>query len=111
MIQVARKGAAVFTLLALALAATACSSSSSSTTSTTSSPSAPAVSVPTISISDLNNSFSAMTLLKPLAAIGKGNVAAILPDTVSSARYTEFDAPYLSEAWQRPAFLPRSSPW
>jgi D-xylose transport system substrate-binding protein len=96
MIQVARKGAAVFTLLALALAATACSSSSSSTTSTTSS--APAVAVPSISISDLNNSFSAMTLLKPLAAIGKGNVAAILPDTVSSARYTEFDAPYLSEA-------------
>jgi D-xylose transport system substrate-binding protein len=39
-----------------------------------------------------------MSLLKPLAAVGKGNVAAILPDTVSSARYTEFDAPYLSEA-------------
>jgi D-xylose transport system substrate-binding protein len=39
-----------------------------------------------------------MTTLKPLAALGKGNVAAILPDTVSSARYTEFDAPDLSEA-------------
>jgi D-xylose transport system substrate-binding protein len=39
-----------------------------------------------------------MATLKPLAAEGKGNVAAILPDTVSSARYTEFDAPYLSEA-------------
>ena len=25
-------------------------------------------------------------------------MAAILPDTVSSARYTEFDAPYLSQA-------------
>ena len=48
-----------------------------------------------ISITQLNRNFSAMTALKALAAAGKGNVAAILPDTVSSARYTEFDAPYL----------------
>jgi D-xylose transport system substrate-binding protein len=41
---------------------------------------------------------SAMSQLKPLAGIGKGNVAVILPDTVTSARYTEFDAPYLSQA-------------
>jgi D-xylose transport system substrate-binding protein len=54
--------------------------------------------VPSISISSLSRTFSAMATLKPLASIGKGNVAAILPDTVSSARYTEFDAPYLSEA-------------
>jgi D-xylose transport system substrate-binding protein len=39
-----------------------------------------------------------MTALKPLAAAGRGNIAVILPDTVTSARYTEFDAPYLSEA-------------
>ncbi|MGH9115054.1 MAG: sugar ABC transporter substrate-binding protein [Acidimicrobiales bacterium] len=39
-----------------------------------------------------------MSQLKSLA--GKGNVAAILPDTVSSARYTEFDAPYLTKALQ-----------
>lgn len=97
MIQVARKGAAAATVLALALAAAACSSSSSSSSSTTSTSSSSAA-VPTISITDLNNSFSAMATLKPLAGLGKGNVAAILPDTVSSARYTEFDAPYLSEA-------------
>jgi D-xylose transport system substrate-binding protein len=39
-----------------------------------------------------------MTELKGLEAAGKGKVAAILPDTVSSERYTEFDAPYLTEA-------------
>ncbi len=39
-----------------------------------------------------------MAQLKPLASKGKGSVAAILPDTVSSARYTEFDAPYLTKA-------------
>jgi len=41
-----------------------------------------------------------MTQLKSLTAKGKGNVAVILPDTVSSARYTEFDAPYLTKALQ-----------
>ncbi len=39
-----------------------------------------------------------MGQLKSLASSGKGNIAVILPDTVSSARYTEFDAPYLSKA-------------
>ena len=58
------------------------------------------MSVPQISASDFNNSFSAMATLKPLAAEGKGNVAVILPDTVSSARYTEFDAPYLTKSLQ-----------
>ncbi|HUB23348.1 MAG TPA: substrate-binding domain-containing protein [Streptosporangiaceae bacterium] len=46
----------------------------------------------------LDRTFNAMAALKSLAAVGKGSVAAILPDTVSSARYTEFDAPYLSQA-------------
>ena len=39
-----------------------------------------------------------MAQLKPLASRGKGSVGVILPDTVTSARYTEFDAPYLAKA-------------
>jgi D-xylose transport system substrate-binding protein len=97
MIQVARKGLVLSVALALSLAAAACSSSSSSTT-TTSSSSSPSTASVSISISSLNRTFDAMATLRPLAAEGKGNVAAILPDTVSSARYTEFDAPYLSQA-------------
>jgi len=97
MIQVARKGLVVSVSLALCLAAAACSSSSSSSASSTTSSSA-AGSVPTISVGQLDRTFDAMATLKPLAAAGKGNVAVILPDTVSSARYTEFDAPYLSQA-------------
>jgi D-xylose transport system substrate-binding protein len=54
--------------------------------------------VPSISAASFTRDFSAMTALKPLAAKGHGNVAVILPDTVSSARYTEFDAPYLTKA-------------
>ena len=101
MIRVARKGAAVASVsVALCLAAAACSSSSSSTPSTStsatsSSSSAPAVS---ISLSQLDRTFSAMSSLKALDSAGKGNVAVLLPDTVSSARYTEFDAPYLTQA-------------
>jgi D-xylose transport system substrate-binding protein len=41
-----------------------------------------------------------MTALKPLASKGQGAVAAILPDTVSSTRYVEFDAPYLTKSMQ-----------
>ncbi len=77
-----------------ALVAAACSSSSSSTGPSASS----SATAPAISASSFNNSFSAMAALKPLAAQGRGNVAVILPDTVSSARYTEFDAPYLTKA-------------
>ena len=51
-----------------------------------------------------------MATLKPLAAAGKGNVAVILPDTVSSTRYVEFDAPYLKKSCRRPGCRPRSSP-
>jgi D-xylose transport system substrate-binding protein len=78
------------------LLAAACSSSPSTPTSnsTTSSSSANV----SISVSALNRTFSAMTELKGLEAEGKGKVAAILPDTVSSERYTEFDAPLLTEA-------------
>ncbi len=39
-----------------------------------------------------------MATLKSLAPAGKGKVAAILPDTVTSTRYVEFDAPYITKA-------------
>ncbi len=54
--------------------------------------------MPQISASSFNLSFSAMTAIKSLAARGKGIVAVILPDTVSSTRYVEFDAPYLKKS-------------
>ena len=40
-----------------------------------------------------------MAKLKSVAAAGKGSVAVILPDTTSSTRYVEFDAPYLKQAF------------
>ena len=86
-----------------ALVAAACSSST-----TTSAPSSSGSSaVPQISAASFNLTFSAMTAIKSLAAKGHGKVAVILPDTVSSTRYVEFDAPYLKKSFQL-AGLPTS---
>ena len=80
-----------------ALVIAACGSSSPSSSAGGSSSAA----VPQLSLSQINNTFSAMATLKPLVAKGKGNVTVILPDTVSSTRYVEFDAPYLKESFQK----------
>src|SRR5665213_3017220 len=60
----------------------------------------PASAASTVSVSSFTNNFSAMKSLKSIAKSGKGKVAVILPDTVSSARYTQFDAPYLTKAFK-----------
>jgi D-xylose transport system substrate-binding protein len=83
-----------------ALVAAACGSSGSSSSSSGSSGSSGSSSVPQISAASFNLTFSAMKTIKPLAAKGKGKVAVILPDTVSSTRYVEFDAPYLKKSFQ-----------
>jgi D-xylose transport system substrate-binding protein len=61
----------------------------------------------TVSSSTFNLNFTTMAYLHPLVAKGTGGIGAILPDTVSSTRYVEFDAPYLTEAMQK-AGLPKS---
>ena len=97
----------VLTVAVAALAA-GCGSSKSSSSSTSAAASASSTSAtstssggsatPGISVTSFTNDFSAMNALKPLASQGKGKIAAILPDTTSSTRYVEFDAPYLKKA-------------
>jgi D-xylose transport system substrate-binding protein len=96
--SVTKSAAAVAIAASASLVVAACGSSSPSSSSgggggNTSAP------VPQLSVSQFNNSFSAMSTLKPLASRGKGNVAVILPDTTTSTRYVEFDAPYLKKAF------------
>jgi D-xylose transport system substrate-binding protein len=69
----------------------------------------PAASASTMGITatSFNRNFTTMSLLKPIVAKGSGGITAILPDTVSSTRYVEFDAPFLTEAMQK-AGLPQS---
>jgi D-xylose transport system substrate-binding protein len=59
---------------------------------------ASAAPAPTVSVSTFNRNFTTMSLLKPITAQGKGGIGAILPDTITSNRYVDFDAPYLTEA-------------
>jgi D-xylose transport system substrate-binding protein len=90
-------------LVVAAVAALAAGCGSSSKTTTTATTTATGTSsagsaTPSISVTSFTNDFSAMNALKHLAASGKGKVAAILPDTTSSTRYVEFDAPMLKQA-------------
>jgi D-xylose transport system substrate-binding protein len=91
--------------IAVAAVAAGCGSSKSSsskststTATTTTGASSGGSATPGISVTSFTNDFSAMNALRSLAASGKGKVAAILPDTTSSTRYVEFDAPYLKKA-------------
>ena len=101
--------------IGVGLIAAACSSSSKTstppTTATTvapspttaapsSSPGTTAPSGPSLSVSSFDNSFSAMPHLTSVTSAGKGLVGVILPDTTSSTRYVDFDAPYLTKAFQ-----------
>jgi D-xylose transport system substrate-binding protein len=106
-----RGAASAAALLAVGLAAAACGSSSSGTSPSSGGSSAPAPAssapvasssapAPSISATSFTKDFSAMSALKSLASSGKGNVGVILPDTTSSARYQEFDTPYLTKAFE-----------
>lgn len=52
-----------------------------------------------LSVSAFDQGFTYMPNLKSLTAAGKGLVGVILPDTTSSTRYVDFDAPYLKQAF------------
>lgn len=98
--------------IGVGLIAAACSSSSKTaappttatpTTASGSSSSAPSTSAPSataLTVSSFNNTFSTMTQLTSVTQAGKGLVGVILPDTTSSTRYVDFDAPYLTKAFQ-----------
>jgi D-xylose transport system substrate-binding protein len=86
----------VAAVLGVALVGGLFASASSSSAKT-----APKITPNNLTVGDFNRTFSAMTDLQSLRKQGKGAVDVILPDTTSSARYTEFDAPYLKEAFQK----------
>ncbi len=88
-------------LLVGGLIATACSSNNSSSTTTTTSGSGGTSGLTTSSF-DVN--FTAMPKLKSLTTSGSGLVGVILPDTTSSTRYVNFDAPYLTKAFQQAGY-------
>jgi D-xylose transport system substrate-binding protein len=61
---------------------------------------APSITYKNLTAADFTRSFAALKAIKPLAKKGSGSIDVILPDTTSSTRYTEFDAPYLTTAFK-----------
>jgi D-xylose transport system substrate-binding protein len=56
--------------------------------------------VPNVSATSFDVNFTQMKRLKGLASEGKGLVGVLLPDTTTSTRYVEYDAPYLKDAFE-----------
>jgi D-xylose transport system substrate-binding protein len=84
-------------IAAVGIIATACGGGGTSS-------STPATVPSDLSISVFDANFTYMPKLKDLVNAGHGKVAAILPDTTSSVRYVQFDAPYLKKAFEQAGY-------
>jgi D-xylose transport system substrate-binding protein len=60
----------------------------------------PSASVPQIDAGAFTSDFSLMKQLTGLASQGKGKIGVLLPDTTTSTRYVQYDAPYLKQAFE-----------
>ena len=89
--------AAVTAALALAAAAASCGSSSSSSSST---PASGGSAVPQVDVTKFTADYAVMKTLQSLAAQGKGKIGVLLPDTTTSTRYVQYDAPNLTKAFE-----------
>ena len=90
-------GTKLLTALAVtAMVAVGCSSAA------TTAPSAPAASSGSgtgLTVGSFDAAFTAMSQLTSVTSAGKGLVGVILPDVTTSARYTSYDKPYLTQAF------------
>jgi len=91
-----RSFAGVSMLLAVALVAAACSNKSS----TSSGAASGSVTVPAIDAGAFTADFAVMSQLKDVAAAGHGLIGVLLPDTTTSTRYVQYDAPLLKKAFE-----------
>jgi len=83
-------------LIALFVVAACGGSDSKESSSTTTSSSG----TPEIGVTELTADFSAMAKLKDLASEGEGMIGVLLPDTTTSTRYVQYDAPNLKKAFE-----------
>jgi D-xylose transport system substrate-binding protein len=87
--------------LVAGLALAACGNSPSSTsTSSSSSSGSPSATVPQVDAAAFTADFSVMKQLTDIASKGKGKIGVLLPDTTTSTRYVQYDAPYLTQAFK-----------
>src|SRR5579872_6354375 len=101
-----RKLGVLVAVVSVAGLAAACSSNNNNATTTTSGSSTTSASgIPSgLSVSSFDSAFTEMAKLKGLVSSGHGLVGVILPDTTSSTRYVNFDAPYFAKAFQQAGY-------
>lgn len=89
-------------VLVASLVVAACGNPSTTTkeTSSSSSSSSSSATVPQINAAAFTSDFSPMKQLTDIAAKGKGKIGVLLPDTTTSTRYVQYDAPYLTKAFE-----------
>jgi D-xylose transport system substrate-binding protein len=87
-------------LLSLGLVVSVSACSSSTTPSSTTTSATTAASIPKVNAADFTSDFALMKQLTGLASQGKGTVGVLLPDTTTSTRYVQYDAPYLKQAFE-----------
>ena len=56
--------------------------------------------IPSVDAGAFTTGFSMMRRLRAVTRLGTGKIGVLLPDTTTSPRYAEFDAPYLARALQ-----------
>jgi D-xylose transport system substrate-binding protein len=103
---VKKRAGLLVALVTTAMVIAACSSnnSGSSTGASTAASAAGSSSASGISVTSFDATFSAMAQLKSVTSAGSGLVGVILPDTTSSARYTSYDLPYLTKAFDEAGY-------
>ncbi len=84
---------------ALALVA-GCGSDNNSTEGASPTGTGGTAAVPEIDAAAFTADFSEMKKLTDIAKQGKGLIGVLLPDTTTSARYVQYDAPYLKQAFE-----------
>jgi len=95
--RVGKPLAGALLVVALSAAAASCGGSSGSASSEAAGSSG---NIPQLDVNSLTADFSQMAQLKDLAAQGKGKIGVLLPDTTTSTRYVQYDAPYLKQAFE-----------
>jgi D-xylose transport system substrate-binding protein len=100
MVVARKRMAPIGILLVAGLAMAACGTSTNGGGTTATASGSASVSVPQIDAAALTADFSLMKLLTPLASQGKGKIGVLLPDTTTSTRYVQYDAPYLTQAFK-----------
>lgn len=83
---------------ALGLAACGGSSSPSSGGTHSTGGSSSSANIPQVTSTSFTTDFSAMSQLSGLASQGHGKIGVLLPETTTSARYVDYDAPFLTKA-------------